>query len=139
MTFCDGAMDMGTGIAQIWAGDIVGGITNTLNGLSSIFSLFSSWKEKMEEMKREWYIAEIETNRAIRERTAEYAANQSQISDIGPGFAAQFVLIIPKLYLLCRVAPQVPCCRASVQGITPLVKWLWECHSTVSSQMPEMH
>ena len=33
-------------------------------------------------MKREWYIAEIETNRAIRERTAEYAANQSQISDI---------------------------------------------------------
>lgn len=82
MTFCDGAMDMGTGIAQIWSGDIVGGITNTLNGLSSIFSLFSSWKEKMEEMKREWYIAEIETNRAIRERTAEYAANQSQISDI---------------------------------------------------------
>ena len=82
MTFCDGAMDMGTGIAQIWSGDIVGGITNTLNGLSSIFSLFSSWKEKMEEMKREWYIAEIETNRAIRERTVEYAANQSQISDI---------------------------------------------------------
>lgn len=82
LTFCDGAMDMGTGIAQIWAGDIVGGITNTLSGLSSIISLFSSWKEKMEEMKREWYIAEIETNRALRERSAEYAANRSQISDI---------------------------------------------------------
>ncbi len=36
----------------------------------------------MEEMKREWYIAEIETNRALRERSAEYAANRSQISDI---------------------------------------------------------
>lgn len=82
LEFCDGAMDMGTGIAQIWSGDIVGGITNTLGGLSSIFSLFSSWKEKMEEMKREWYIAEIETNRAIRERAAEYAVSQSRISDI---------------------------------------------------------
>lgn len=82
LTFCDGAMDMGTGIAQIWSGDIVGGITSTLSGLSSIISLFTSWKEKMEEMKREWYIAEIETNRALRERSAEYAANLSQISDI---------------------------------------------------------
>lgn len=82
MSFCDGTMDMGAGIAQIWSGDIVGGITNTLSGLSSILSLFSSWKEKMEEMKREWYIAEIETNRAIRERSAEYAANRSQISDV---------------------------------------------------------
>lgn len=82
LTFCDGAMDMGTGIAQIWSGDIVGGITNALSGLASIFSMFSSWKEKMEEMKREWYIAEIETNRALRERSAEYAANRSQISDI---------------------------------------------------------
>lgn len=82
MTFCDGAIDMGTGIAQIWSGDIVGGITSTLSGLSSIISLFTSWKEKMEEMKREWYIAEIESNRALRERSAEYAANRSQISDI---------------------------------------------------------
>lgn len=81
LTFCDGAMDMGTGIAQIWSGDIVGGITSTLSGLSSIISLFTSWKEKMEEMKREWYIAEIETSRALRERSAEYAANRSQISD----------------------------------------------------------
>lgn len=82
MEFCDGAMDLGTGIAQIWTGDIVGGITNSLSGLGSIFSLFSSWKAKMEEMKREWYIAEIETNRSLRERTAIYAANRSQISDI---------------------------------------------------------
>lgn len=82
MTFVDGMMDMGTGIGQIFSGDIVGGVTGVLGGLSSIVSLFTSWKEKMEEMKREWYIAEIETNRAIRERSEEYAANQSQISDI---------------------------------------------------------
>lgn len=82
MTFVDGTMDMGTGIGQIFSGDIVGGITNTLSGLGSIISMFTSWKEKMEEMKREWYIAEIETNRAIRERNEEYAANQSLISDI---------------------------------------------------------
>lgn len=82
LTFCDGAMDMGTGIAQIWSGDIVGGITSALSGLSSIISLFTSWKEKMEEMKREWYIAEIETNRTLRERSAEYAANRSEISDV---------------------------------------------------------
>lgn len=82
MTFVDGMTDMGTGIGQIFSGDIVGGVTGVLGGLSSIVSLFTSWKEKMEEMKREWYIAEIETNRAIRERSEEYAANQSQISDI---------------------------------------------------------
>lgn len=82
MTMTDGVMDMGTGIAQIYSGDIVGGITNTLNGLSSIVSMFTSWKEKMEEMKREWYIAEIETNRAIRERNPELAANRDTIQDI---------------------------------------------------------
>lgn len=82
MTMVDGAMDMGTGIAQIFSGDIVGGITNTLTGLSSIVSMFTSWKEKMEEMKREWYIAEIETNRAIRERNQELAANRDTIQDI---------------------------------------------------------
>lgn len=82
MTFVDGVMDMGTGIGQIFSGDIVGGITNTLSGLGSIVSMLTSWKEKMEEMNREWYIAEIETNRAIRERNVEYASNQSQISDV---------------------------------------------------------
>ncbi len=82
MNFCDGAMNLGTGIAQIWSGDIVGGITNALSGLSSIISMFSNWKEKMEEMKREWYIAEIETNRAIRERAEAYAIDRSKISDI---------------------------------------------------------
>lgn len=82
MTMTDGVMDMGTGIAQIYSGDIVGGITNTLSGLSSIVSMFTSWKEKMEEMKREWYIAEIETNRDIRERNQELAANRDTIQDI---------------------------------------------------------
>lgn len=82
LSFCDGAMDMGTGIAQIWSGDIVGGITNTLSGLSSIISMFTSWKEKMEEMRRQWYLAEIETNRAIREQAESYAISQSKISDI---------------------------------------------------------
>ena len=82
LTFVDGMMDMGTGIGEIFSGDIVGGITHTLSGLGSIVSMFSSWKEKMEEMRREWYIAEIETNRALRERNEEYAANQSLISDI---------------------------------------------------------
>ncbi len=82
MSFCDGMMDMGTGIAQIWSGDIVGGITNALSGLGQIVSLFTSWKEKMEEMKRQWYIAEIETNRAIRERSQELAVNRDTIADI---------------------------------------------------------
>lgn len=82
MTMVDGVMDMGTGIAQIYSGDIVGGITNTLSGLGSIISMFTSWKEKMEEMRREWYIAEIETNRAIRERNQELAANRDTIQDI---------------------------------------------------------
>lgn len=82
MTFVDGVMDMGTGIGQIFSGDIVGGITGTLSGLSSIISMFTSWKEKMEEMRREWYIAEIETARSVRERNEEYAAQQSKISDI---------------------------------------------------------
>jgi len=82
MNFCEGTMDLGTGIAQIWSGDIVGGISSALSGLSAIISMFTSWKEKMEEMKREWYIAEIETNRAIRERAEAYAADRSKITDI---------------------------------------------------------
>lgn len=81
-TMVDGVLGMGTGIAQIFAGDIIGGITNTLSGLGSIVSMISSWKEKNEEMAREQYIAEIETNRAIRERNAEYAANRDTIQDI---------------------------------------------------------
>lgn len=82
MDFSDGVMDMGTGIAQIWSGDIVGGITNALSGLSSIVSMFTSWKEKMEEMRREWYIAEIETKRSLREQAESYAESQSKITDI---------------------------------------------------------
>lgn len=85
MTMVDGVMDMGTGIAQIYSGDIVGGITNTLSGLGSIVSMMTSWKDKMEEMKREWYIAEIETERSLREQNAEYAGMRSTISDIIKG------------------------------------------------------
>lgn len=85
MTMVNGVMDMGTGIAQIYSGDIVGGITNTLSGLSSIVSMFTSWKEKMEEMRRQWYIAEIETSRELRKEHEEYAGIRSTISDIIKG------------------------------------------------------
>ena len=85
MTMVNGVMDMGTGIAQIYSGDIVGGITNTLSGLSSIVSMFTSWKEKMEEMRRQWYIAEIETARELRKEHEEYAGIRSTISDIIKG------------------------------------------------------
>ena len=85
MQMVDGVMDMGTGIAQIYSGDIVGGITNTLSGLSSIVSLFTSWKEKMEEMKRQWYLAEIETSRELRQQREEYEGMRSTISDIISG------------------------------------------------------
>jgi len=82
MTMVDGVIGMGTGIGQIFSGDIVGGITNTLSGLSSIITMISSWKEKNEEMKREWYLAEIETNRALRERNVELAISRDTIQDI---------------------------------------------------------
>lgn len=82
MTMVDGVMDMGTGIAQIFSGDIVGGITNTLSGLASIIEMIASWKEKAEVLKREQYIAEIETNRAIRERNQELAIERDTIQDI---------------------------------------------------------
>lgn len=82
MTMVDGVMGMGTGIGQIFAGDFVGGISNTLSGLSSIITMISSWKEKNEEMKREWYLAEIETNRALRERNVELAISRDTIQDI---------------------------------------------------------
>lgn len=82
MTMVDGVMGMGTGIGQIFAGDFVGGISNTLSGLSSIITMMSSWKEKNEEMKREWYLAEIETNRALRERNVELAISRDTIQDI---------------------------------------------------------
>ena len=82
MTMVDGVMDMGTGIAQIFSGDIVGGITNTLSGLASIIEMIASWKEKAEALQREQYIAEIETNRAIRERNQELAIERDTIQDI---------------------------------------------------------
>ena len=82
MTLVDGVMDMGTGIGELFSGNIVGGISGIIGGLSSVISMFTSWKEKMEEMKREWYIAEIETNRAVRERNEELAVNRDTIQDI---------------------------------------------------------
>lgn len=82
MTLVDGVMDMGTGIGELFSGNIVGGISGIIGGLSSVIPMFTSWKEKMEEMKREWYIAEIETNRAIRERNEELAVNRDTIQDI---------------------------------------------------------
>lgn len=82
MILVDGVMDMGTGIGELFSGNIVGGISGIIGGLSSVISMFTSWKEKMEEMKREWYIAEIETNRAIRERNEELAVNRDTIQDI---------------------------------------------------------
>lgn len=82
MTLVDGVMGMGTGIGELFSGNIVGGISGIIGGLSSVISMFTSWKEKMEEMKREWYIAEIETNRAIRERNEELAVNRDTIQDI---------------------------------------------------------
>ncbi len=82
MTMVDGVMDMGTGIAQIFSGDIIGGITNTLSGLASIIEMITSWREKAEALKREQYIAEIETNRAIRERNQELAIERDTILDI---------------------------------------------------------
>lgn len=82
MTLVDGVMDIGTGIGELFSGNIVGGISGIIGGLSSVISMFTSWKEKMEEMKREWYIAEIETNRAIRERNEELAVNRDTIQDI---------------------------------------------------------
>ncbi|MBR2858760.1 MAG: hypothetical protein IKB90_01525 [Alistipes sp.] len=82
MTMVDGVMDMGTGIAQIFSGDIVGGITSTLSGLAAIIEMFASWKEKNEALKREMYFAEIETNRAIRERNQELAVERDTIQDI---------------------------------------------------------
>lgn len=82
MTLVDGVMDMGTGIGELFSGNIAGGISGIIGGLSSVISMFTSWKEKMEEMKREWYIAEIETNRAIRERNEELAVNRDTIQDI---------------------------------------------------------
>ena len=82
MTMVDGVMDMGTGIARIFSGDIIGGITNTLSGLASIIEMITSWREKAEALKREQYIAEIETNRAIRERNQELAIERDTIQDI---------------------------------------------------------
>jgi len=82
MTMVDGVMDMGTGIAQIFSGDIVGGITSTLSGLAAIIEMFASWKEKNEALKREMYFAEVETNRAIRERNQEFAVERDTIQDI---------------------------------------------------------
>lgn len=82
MTMVDGVVDMGTGIAQIFSGDIIGGISNTLSGLASIVEMVTSWKEKAETLKREQYIAEIETNRAIRERNQELAVERDTIQDI---------------------------------------------------------
>lgn len=85
MQMVDGVMDLGTGIAQIYSGDIVGGITSALSGLSSIIDMFTGWEEKKKEMERQWFIAEIETNAAMRQRNDEYAALRSTISDIIKG------------------------------------------------------
>ena len=73
-----GIMDMGVGLGQLFSGDIVGGITNVLNGVASIVELEQKAKERLVEIE----IINIKVNRAIRERNEELARNLDTIHNI---------------------------------------------------------
>lgn len=54
-----GVFDLGSGIARIAAGDIVGGITSSLNGISAIYKQVTGWREKAREQQLKMQIADI--------------------------------------------------------------------------------
>jgi hypothetical protein len=49
-----GVTDLGTGVAQLASGDIVGGITNTLKGAAEIYSTLTAGAKKYREDQKKW-------------------------------------------------------------------------------------
>jgi hypothetical protein len=49
-----GMKDLGTGIAQLASGDIIGGITNTLKGAAEIYTTLTAGAKKYKEDQKKW-------------------------------------------------------------------------------------
>lgn len=77
-----GITDLGMGVGKIASGDILGGVTSALSGIGSIVQSLTSWREKEAQQQREWYLAELETNRLLDERNLKLAENRDTIADI---------------------------------------------------------
>ncbi|MFJ1323624.1 hypothetical protein ACILDT_11510, partial [Capnocytophaga canis] len=75
-----GVFDLGSGIARIASGDIVGGITSSLSGISSIYKQVTGWREKAREQQVKMMIADIEALRLIQKQNLALKENVRELS-----------------------------------------------------------
>ncbi|MDO4782571.1 MAG: hypothetical protein Q4A09_05050 [Capnocytophaga felis] len=72
--------DLGSGIARIASGDIVGGITSSLSGIGSIYKQLTGWRQKAREQQVKMMLADIEALRTIRQQNLALKENVSELS-----------------------------------------------------------
>lgn len=75
-----GVFDLGSGIARIAAGDIVGGITSSLSGISAIYKQVTGWREKAREQQIKMQIADMEALRLIHKQNLALKENVRELS-----------------------------------------------------------
>ncbi|MFK8283504.1 hypothetical protein [Capnocytophaga canis] len=75
-----GVFDLGSGIARIASGDIVGGITSSLSGIATIYKQVTGWREKAREQQVKMMIADIEALRLIQKQNLALKENVRELS-----------------------------------------------------------
>ncbi|GET46490.1 hypothetical protein [Capnocytophaga felis] len=75
-----GVFDLGSGIARIASGDIVGGITSSLSGIGSIYKQLTGWRQKAREQQVKMMLADIEALRTIRQQNLALKENVRELS-----------------------------------------------------------
>lgn len=78
----DGVVDLGTGLGQIYSGDIVGGIGNIFSGIANIYESATAWKEKYEAFQTRIYLGEMRYQELLREQNLELSRQQNIIATI---------------------------------------------------------
>lgn len=75
-----GVFDLGSGIARIASGDIVGGITSSLSGIGSIYKQLTGWRQKAREQQVKMMLADVEALRTIRQQNLALKENVRELS-----------------------------------------------------------
>ncbi|MFJ1412498.1 hypothetical protein [Capnocytophaga canimorsus] len=75
-----GVFNLGSGIARIASGDIVGGITSSLSGITTIYKQVTGWRQKAREQQIKMMLADVEALRTIRQQNLALKENVRELS-----------------------------------------------------------
>lgn len=79
-TLVGGVTDLGMGIARIASGDIVGGITSSLQGIVSIVETVSKMQDEAKAQQRQIYLNEIEYQELLNKRNEKLIESARLVS-----------------------------------------------------------